>query len=63
MVHHLIPCCAQSIVANDCFQTKVHVCFRDKMGIPAANCLKLPDAVPTLFARSINYLDPTSTIV
>ena len=44
---------------DDCFLTEgVH--FRDKMGMPTAKRLK-PDAVPTIFARSINYLEPSST--
>ena len=34
--------------------------FHEKMGMPTAKLLK-PDAVPTIFARSINYLEPSST--
>ena len=30
------------------------------MGMPTANCLK-PDVVPTIFARLINYLEPSNT--
>ena len=44
---------------DDCFLTE-GICFRDEMGMPTAKRLK-PDAVPTIFARSINYLEPSST--
>ena len=30
------------------------------MGMPTEKCLK-PDAVPTIFVRSINYVEPSST--
>ena len=44
---------------DDCFLTGgVHFC--DEMGMPTAKRLKA-DAVPTIFARSINYLEPGST--
>ena len=45
--------------AEDCFVTEgVH--FRDEMGVPSAKRLK-PNAVPTIFARSINYVEPSSS--
>ena len=44
---------------EDCFIT-VGVRFRDEMGMPTAKRLK-PDAVPTIFARSVNYLDSASS--
>ena len=45
--------------ADDCFLT-MSVHFRDEMGMPTAKRFK-PDAVPTIFVRSINYLEPSST--
>ena len=44
--------------SDECFITK-GVCFRDEMRMPTAKCLK-PDTVPTLFARSIDYLESSS---
>ena len=43
---------------EDCFITE-GVRFRDDLGMPTAKRLK-PDAVPTLFARSIDYLGSAS---
>ena len=43
----------------DCFISE-GVRFRDDLGMPTAKRLK-PDAVPTLFARSIDYLGSTSS--
>ena len=34
--------------------------FRDKMGISTLKCLK-PDTVPTIFARSVDYLQASSS--
>ena len=36
------------------------VCFHDKMGIPTVKHLK-PDIVATIFARSVNYLQASSS--
>ena len=45
--------------AEDCFVTEdVH--FRDEMGMPTAKRLK-PDAVPTIFPRSIDYVEPSNS--
>ena len=45
--------------ADDCFLSEgVH--FPDEMGMPLVKRLK-PDAVLAIFARSINYLEPSST--
>ena len=43
----------------DCFITE-GVRFREEMGIPTVKRLK-PDAVPTLFARSVDYLQASSS--
>ena len=43
---------------SDCFITE-EVCFHDEMGIPTVKHLK-PDAVLTIFARSVNYLQASS---
>ena len=45
--------------AEDCFVTE-GVRFRDEMEMPTAKCLK-PDAVLTIFARSIDYVEPGSS--
>ena len=45
--------------AEDCFVTE-GVRFRDEMGMPTAKRLK-PDAVPTIFPRSIDYVEPSSS--
>ena len=45
--------------AEDCFVTE-GVRFRDEMGMPTAKRLK-PDAVPTILARSIDYVEPSSS--
>ena len=42
--------------AEDCFITD-GVCFRETMGIKTLK----PDAVPTIFARSIDYLQASSS--
>ena len=34
--------------------------FHDEMGMPTAKRLK-PDAVPTIFARSVDFVQPSST--
>ena len=44
---------------DDCFIPK-GVRFRDELGMPTAKRLK-PDAVPTIFARSINYMSAASS--
>ena len=44
--------------ADDCLLPE-GICFHDEMGMPMAKHLK-PDVVTTVFARSINYLEPTS---
>ena len=44
---------------DDCFITE-GVRFRDEMGIPTVKRLK-PDAVPTVFARSIDYVQASSS--
>ena len=44
---------------DDCFVTE-GVCFRDEMWIPTVKRLK-PDAVPTIFAISIDYLQASSS--
>ena len=44
---------------DDCFVTE-GVRFCDEMGIPTVKRLK-PDAVPTIFARSIDYLQASSS--
>ena len=45
--------------AEDCFVTEgVHFC--DEMGMPTAKGLK-PDAMPTIIARSIDYIEPSSS--
>ena len=44
---------------DDCFVTE-GVRFRDEMGMPTAKRLK-PDAVPTIFARSVDFVQPSST--
>ena len=36
------------------------VCFRDELGMPTAKWLK-PNAVPMIFARSINYMSGASS--
>ena len=44
---------------DDCFITEgVH--FRDEMGIPTVKRLK-PDAVPTVLARSVDYVQGSSS--
>ena len=45
--------------AEDCFVTE-GVRFRDEMGMPTAKRLK-PDAVPTIFVRSIDCVEPSSS--
>ena len=44
--------------SDECFITE-GVRFRDEMGMQTAKRLK-PDAVPTIFARSIDYLESSS---
>ena len=44
---------------DDCFITE-GIRFRDELGMPTAKRLK-PDAVPTIFARSINYMSAASS--
>ena len=44
---------------QDCFVTE-GVRFRDEMGIPTLKRLK-PDAVPTIFARSVDNLQASSS--
>ena len=44
---------------EDCFITD-GVRFREEMGIPTVKRLK-PDAVPTIFARSVDYIQTSSS--
>ena len=55
MVHRHIPYCAQSISLRIAFNGE----YYDEMGLPTAKRLK-PDAVPTIFPRSIDYLECSS---
>ena len=45
--------------AEDCCVTE-GVRFRDEMGMPTAKRLK-PDVVPSIFPRSIDYVEPSSS--
>ena len=54
---HSLPCSKH--FTDDCFVTE-GICSRDEMGMPTAKRLK-PDAVPTIFARSIDFVQPSST--
>ena len=44
---------------EDCFITD-GVCFREEMGMPTVKRLKA-DAVPTIFARSVDYIQTSSS--
>ena len=44
---------------EDCFVME-GVQFSDALGILALKCLK-PDAIPTIFVRSVDYLEASST--
>jgi len=44
---------------EDCFITE-GVQFHEEMGIPKVKCLK-PDAIPTIFPRSVNFLQASSS--